>query len=149
MKDRIQKIIEDKNLSPSNFADEVGLNRAVVSHILHGRNKPGLENLQRILSTYPDINPGWLISGIGSMYIDGKGDPKAPTLFDEDAEFPTNTPDKLEYTREIESKPVIDTPKQPVNQQVNVKIQASVKVKKIAVFYSDNTYEEFVPNNKD
>jgi transcriptional regulator with XRE-family HTH domain len=149
MKDRIQKIIEDKNLSPSNFADEVGLNRAVVSHILHGRNKPGLENLQRILTAYPDINPGWLISGIGSMYLDGSGDPKTPTLFDEDAEFPTNSPDKIEYSREMESKPIQNTAKQSANQQVNVKIQTSVKVKKIAVFYSDNTYEEFVPSNKD
>jgi len=149
MKDRIQKIIEDKNLSPSNFADEVGLNRAVVSHILHGRNKPGLENLQRILATYPDINPGWLISGIGSMYLDGSGDPKTPTLFDEDGAFPSNSPDKTEYSREIESKLMQLTPKQTVNQQVNIKSQTSVKVKKIAVFYSDNTYEEFVPSNKD
>jgi len=149
MKLRIQQIIEDKNLSPSNFADAVGLNRAVVSHILHGRNKPGLENLQRILATYPDINPGWLISGNGSMYLDGSGDPKIPTLFDEDAEFPANSPDKMEYSKEMDSKPLINTPKNTVNQQVGIKSSTSVKVKKIAVFYSDNTYEEFVPSNKD
>lgn len=149
MQTRIQKIIEDKNLSPSNFADEVGLNRAVVSHILHGRNKPGLENLQRILSTYPDINPGWLITGVGPMYLDGTGEPKTPTLFDEDAEFPTSSPDKGEYSKEIEAKGTINTPKQANNQAVNLKIQTSVKVKKIAVFYSDNTYEEFIPSTKD
>ncbi len=149
MKDRIQKIIEDKNLSPSIFADEVGLNRAVVSHILHGRNKPGLENLQKILSAYPDINPGWLISGIGSMYLDGSGNPKTPTLFDEDEEITTNYPDKTEYSRENELKPPSNTTKQTINQPVNLKISTSVKVKKIAVFYSDNTYEEFVPSNKD
>ena len=149
MQTRIQKIIEDKNLSPSSFADEVGLNRAVVSHILHGRNKPGLENLQRILTTYPDINPGWLISGNGSMYLDGSGNPKTPSLFDEDDEIHAHSPDKMEYPKEIESKPMANTPKQPVNQLVNLKIPSSVKVKKIAVFYSDNTYEEFVPSNKD
>lgn len=149
MQTRIQKIIEDKNLSPSNFADEVGLNRAVVSHILHGRNKPGLENLQRILATYPEINPGWLISGIGSMYLDGSSDSKIPSLFDEDAEFPTHSPEKNEYSKEIESKPTANAPKQSINQSVNLKIPTSVKVKKIAVFYSDNTYEEFVPSSKD
>lgn len=149
MQTRIQKIIEDKNLSPSNFADAVGLNRAVVSHILHGRNKPGLENLQRILATYPDINPGWLITGIGPMYLDGFGDPKTPTLFDEDTEFPTNSQDKIEYPKEMESKTTQNSPKQTANQSVNLKIPASVKVKKIAVFYSDNTYEEFVPSSKD
>jgi len=149
MKDRIQKIIEDKNLSPSIFADEVGLNRAVVSHILHGRNKPGLENLQKILITYPDINPGWLISGNGSMYLNGSGDPKTPTLFDEDDENTSNSSDKTEYSREIDPKPIPNSPKQTVNQQVSIKTQSSVKVKKIAVFYSDNTYEEFVPGSKD
>jgi len=149
MKDRIQKIIEDKNLSPSIFADEVGLNRAVVSHILHGRNKPGLENLQKILSTYPDINPGWLISGIGSMYLDGSGNPKTPTLFDQDEEITTHSPDKTEYSRENELKPPSNTIKQAISQPINLKITTSVKVKKIAVFYSDNTYEEFVPSNKD
>ncbi len=149
MKDRIQKIIEDKNLSPSAFADEVGLNRAVVSHILHGRNKPGLENLQKMLVTYPDINPGWLISGNGSMYLNGSGDPKTPTLFDEDDENTANSSDKTEYSREIDSKPISTTPKQTVSQQVSIKTLTSVKVKKIAVFYSDNTYEEFVPSNKD
>jgi transcriptional regulator with XRE-family HTH domain len=149
MQTRIQKIIEDKNLSPSSFADEVGLNRAVVSHILHGRNKPGLENLQRILTTYPDINPGWLISGNGAMYLDGSGNPKTPTLFDEDEEIPTQPTEKAEYSKEIESKTLVSSTKQPVNQSINLKMPATVKVKKIAVFYSDNTYEEFVPSNKD
>lgn len=149
MKDRIQKIIEDKNLSPSIFADEVGLNRAVVSHILHGRNKPGLENLQKILSAYPDINPGWLISGIGSMYLDGSGNPKTPTLFDENEEITANSQEKTEYSRENELKQPSNTIKQAISQPVNLKITTSVKVKKIAVFYSDNTYEEFVPSNKD
>lgn len=148
MKDRIQKIIEDKNLSPSKFADEVDLNRAVVSHILHGRNKPGLENLQKILSRYPDINPGWLISGFGAMYLDGSGNPKTPTLFDEDEEIPANFPNKTEYSRENELKPTLNTNKQTVNQPVNIKIASTVKVKKIAVFYTDNTYEEFVPSTK-
>jgi transcriptional regulator with XRE-family HTH domain len=149
MKTRIQKIIEDKNLSPSNFADEVGLNRAVVSHILHGRNKPGLENLQRILATYPDINPGWLISGVGPMYVNGAVEQKVPSLFDENEEFPAHSPEKIEYAKEMDSKQPVIVTKTPVNQSLNLNIPSSVKVKKIAVFYSDNTYEEFVPSSRD
>jgi transcriptional regulator with XRE-family HTH domain len=149
MKTRIQKIIEDKNLSPSNFADEVGLNRAVVSHILHGRNKPGLENLQRILATYPDINPGWLISGVGPMYVNGADEQKVPSLFDENEEFPVHSPEKIEYAKEMDSKQPTIVAKSPVNQSLNMNIPSNVKVKKIAVFYSDNTYEEFVPSSRD
>jgi transcriptional regulator with XRE-family HTH domain len=148
MKDRIQKIIEEKKLSPSNFADEVGLNRAVVSHILHGRNKPGLENLQKILSRYPDINPGWLISGFGSMYLNDTGASNNPTLFDENEEFPNNSLETIEYPKENAPKQAVSTIKTSVNQSINLKNLSTVKVKKIAVFYSDNTYEEFVPSDK-
>ena len=59
MKDRIQRIIDEKNLTPSKFADEVGLNRPAVSHILNGRNNPGLDALQHILHRYPEINGSW------------------------------------------------------------------------------------------
>jgi transcriptional regulator with XRE-family HTH domain len=149
MKDRIQKIIEDKNLSPSRFADEVGLNRPAVSHILNGRNNPGLDALQRILSRYPEINAGWLISGTGPMYLhNNSAESTNPTLFDENEEFTPHLTEKNEYARETALNTPIKTQKKYDNQPISATIDASVKVKKIAVFYSDNTYEEFVPSEK-
>ena len=38
MKDRIRLIMEKENLTPAKFADMLGINRAVISHILNGRN---------------------------------------------------------------------------------------------------------------
>lgn len=147
MKDRIQRIIDEKNLTPSRFADEVGLNRPAVSHILNGRNNPGLDALQRILARYKDINAAWLISGTGPMYnYSHSGDSKLPSLFDENSENATDSPAKAEYPRENEVKTVAIGVKTSENQPVYQKIIPSVKVKKIAVFYTDNTYEEFVPS---
>jgi transcriptional regulator with XRE-family HTH domain len=82
MKDRIQRLIDDKNLTPSRFADEVGLNRPAVSHILNGRNNPSMDALQKILKRFPEISGSWLLTGEGSMY-QFNTERDSPTLFDE------------------------------------------------------------------
>ena len=48
-------------------ADIIGVNRATISHILSGRNKPSIDFLQKLLSSYPELNANWLISGVGDM----------------------------------------------------------------------------------
>jgi len=148
MKDRIQRIIDDKNLTPSRFADEVGLNRPTVSHILNGRNNPGLEVMQRILARYKDVNAAWLISGVGPVYNSNQDDSKIPFLFDENGEIPSDYPVNSEYPRENALKPTLNAIKVEDNQILASKNVPTVRVKKIAVFYSDNTYEEFVPMEK-
>lgn len=148
MQERIQHILESKNLSPSNFADEVNLSRAVVSHILHGRNKLSLDNIEKILIRYPEINPLWLITGKGDMYLENVEDDQNPTLFDERAIFAGTDAENSEYSKENSSKNSLYSIKQPDIQVVKAQIQSSPRVKKIAIFYSDNTYEEFVPATK-
>ncbi len=43
MKDRIKLIMEKENLTPAKFADKLQINRAIISHILNGRNNPSLD----------------------------------------------------------------------------------------------------------
>lgn len=148
MKDRIQKILNEKKMTPSRFADEVGLNRPAVSHILNGRNNPGLEALQRIIARFTDINAAWLISGTGPMYNSTQGEAEIPFLFDENAEIPPVSLDRHEYPKENALKSTPNIVKIEDNQINNVKNVPPARVKKIAVFYSDNTYQEFVPTEK-
>ena len=56
-----------EGLKSSALADSIGVNRATISHILSGRNKPSIDFFQKLLSTYPDLNSNWLITGIGYM----------------------------------------------------------------------------------
>jgi len=65
--DRIRQVMEHVELSPSFFADEIGVQRSSVSHILSGRNKPSLEMVTRLLNRFPEINPVWIITGNGEM----------------------------------------------------------------------------------
>lgn len=150
MKDRILRIIEEKNLTSSRFADEVGLNRPAVSHILNGRNNPGLEALQRILNRFPDISGTWLITGEGNMYQSNSSNrDNHPTLFDESPEFAALSTDSDKYAREIALKTTENTGQNPDYQPLIPIKSRTVKVKKIAIFYSDNTYEEFIPAEKE
>jgi transcriptional regulator with XRE-family HTH domain len=59
--------MESESLKSSALADNIGVNRATISHILSGRNKPSIDFLQKLLHSYPDLNANWLITGIGYM----------------------------------------------------------------------------------
>ena len=67
MVERIRILLESRQLTPTQFADVIGVARPIVSHILSGRNKPSLEVVQRILAAMPDLAMPWLLNGTGSM----------------------------------------------------------------------------------
>ena len=67
MHTRLKNWMESEGLKPSQLADNIGVNRATISHILSGRNKPSIDFLQKLLSAYPNLNANWLIIGIGYM----------------------------------------------------------------------------------
>ena len=67
MHTRLKNWMESEGLKSSQLADNIGVNRATISHILSGRNKPSIDFLQKLLSAYPNLNANWLITGIGYM----------------------------------------------------------------------------------
>lgn len=67
MVERIRQLLETRQLTPTQFADAIGIARPIVSHILSGRNKPSLEVVQRILAAMPDLSMPWLLNGTGPM----------------------------------------------------------------------------------
>ena len=67
MHSRLKYWMEMEVLKSSALADNIGVNRATISHILSGRNKPSIDFLQKLLSSYPELNANWLISGMGYM----------------------------------------------------------------------------------
>lgn len=64
IQDRIQMIMKMHNLSSSAFADQIGVQRSNVSHVLSGRNKPSLDFLEKIVATFPRVNAHWLLTGV-------------------------------------------------------------------------------------
>ena len=60
---RLLYILESKDLSASQFATKIGVQRSSVSHVLSGRNKPSLDFLIKISNSFKDISIDWLVKG--------------------------------------------------------------------------------------
>ncbi|MCM4152522.1 XRE family transcriptional regulator [Arenibacter sp. N53] len=52
-------------MSASVFADTIGVQRSGISHLLAGRNKPSLEFVLKVVSSFPEVDLYWLIYGEG------------------------------------------------------------------------------------
>ncbi|MDD2412089.1 MAG: helix-turn-helix transcriptional regulator [Bacteroidales bacterium] len=68
MLERINRIIEEKQMSTTQFADFINIQRPTMSHIISGRNNPSLDIVMKILTAFPDIDSDWLMFGDGKMY---------------------------------------------------------------------------------
>ncbi|WP_223650058.1 helix-turn-helix domain-containing protein [Hymenobacter psoromatis] len=85
---RIRQLLEEKQLTPTQFADLIGIGRPVVSHILSERNKPSLEVVQRIIDAFPGMSLPWLLRGTGPMLVEGGNTPIPPTSSNKEAAEP-------------------------------------------------------------
>ena len=148
MKDRIKKIMDSEDLSAARFADRLEINRAVVSHILNGRNNPSLDVVTKILSEMNYINPDWLLQGIGSMYKDGYSGKQEidRSLFHTEAINTGEDTDETEYAEEKSLKNVEKASKSVDNEGASPVSMNDRQVRQIIVYYDDNTFETFKPH---
>lgn len=72
MKDRITLLIKAKNLTAAQFADQIGVQKSSISHIISGRNNASLDFIQKVLLTYPEVNMDWLMFGKGPLFKSGE-----------------------------------------------------------------------------
>lgn len=64
---RLKKVMEYYNESAASFSEKIGVQRSSISHILSGRNKPSLEFIMKVLSSYDEVDLYWLLNGKGSF----------------------------------------------------------------------------------
>lgn len=53
----------------SSFAKVLDVSLPLITHITSGRNKPGMDLIQKTLIAFPDINAKWLLLGEGEMRV--------------------------------------------------------------------------------
>lgn len=136
MKDRIQYLLEKQNLTPTRFADMVGLNRSAMSHIISGRNKPSLDVITKILQTFPMLNSDWLLFGKEPMYSHDSSQAASHTEFD------TSTRPVSLFDQ---SSPVTETAPMKRNDTTPAP-SLEKKIARIMIFYTDNTFETVIPD---
>lgn len=145
MKDRIKQIMENEELTSARFADRLDINRAVISHILNGRNNPSLDVVTKILSEMKYINPEWLLNGTGKMYKDGMNKDKLSKndLFDQHDKFQADKSVKTENRKELALNPTIESNKVALKESLNPILPPAKKISQIIIYYDDNTFEIF------
>jgi transcriptional regulator with XRE-family HTH domain len=157
-KDRIEKIMLKEEMNSAVFATEIGIQGSTLSHILNGRNNPSLEVLKKILNRFRTVSSDWLILGVGSMYRVEKQS-QTPTLFDsldenitKSSTSESNTVEKNNTASPLIQHKTTPVQEQPVQTQAESQhptflplAEPSTKsVRKIIVYYTDNTFQEFM-----
>lgn len=166
--DRFTQVIEYSELTPAEFAEEIGVQRSSISHIISGRNKPSLDFITKIKTAFPKLEWDWLITGKGEMLISEKElesvveekpeivekkKPSLPDLFSliNDENFGiTESEDKVEKPKsrdfnistQVAEKNILSD-SQPLEKSVQKQDSKKKNVKRIVFFYEDGTFETY------
>jgi transcriptional regulator with XRE-family HTH domain len=169
--DRIQLLISTKGFTNAEFADKIGVQPSNISHIISGRNKPSLDLVTKILNGFKEIRTEWLLKGTGSMTRDytlfemeEEGAPQrvsstvnasakaTPDVSSEkilkasgDKSF-KNVQEKAGLEGDIPEKEGLKKMKVP-DENTNPHKKQQKAIEKIVVFYEDNTFREYFPEN--
>lgn len=117
IQERLLLVLKMHTLTPSAFADKIGVQRSNVSHVLSGRNKPSLDFLEKILIHFPRVNAHWLITG---AIVEEKQDLTTTQLIENQEEL---------------NRSALKTEKIEVNQLK--------EIERIVIFYTDATFKEY------
>ncbi len=128
---RLQKVIDYYGESGSSFAEKIGVQRSSISHILSGRNKPSLEFVLKVLSSYPEVELYWLLNGKGNF-------PAEKNSTEINSEIPTR-PESQNLFSEVEEKT------QETNSTSISRIEQNSKkeIDRIVIFYKDGSFQNF------
>ncbi len=134
--ERLLKFMNQEKITAARLAEVIDVQPSAISHIISGRNKPGFDFIQKIVTKFPRLNIEWLITGNGNMYKVAI----QQSLFERDQDS---------ISKDNASQPK-NNPKNSVIAQddmvTNVNnIEKLKTIKQIAIFYNDNSFEIYYP----
>lgn len=144
MNRRLQQFLELEQMKAAQFADIMGIQRSSVSHILSGRNKPGFDFIQKFLTKFPSVNPDWLILGKGKPFREmnvqaqAQQDSASPSLF-------SMSVDNRDNGWDTEENPGVEDDSADLFTDDRDTRPAAPDVRRVTLFYSDGTFQEFYP----
>lgn len=154
---RIRLIMDNMQMTASAFADSLHIPRPAMSHVLNGRNKPGLEFIEKISRTYPSIRIEWILTGEGEMMKKSKA-AAVEQITQQFIETPNNPPrvqmdifSELQRMNDpsVDSFPVRIEPKEPKQTSKTEESynQKHKKLIKIVLIYDNHTFAEITPDS--
>lgn len=160
MINRLKLFMDSEGIIASQFADSIGIARSSFSQLMTGRNKSVNDvTLSKIHAAYPMLSIQWLLFGEGEMLVDGHNNAsltdynnedeptKQLTIFDENGIFENGKKDDRKYKQEtaVDNKPSYDVVPERENMNLTPNKSDKRRAVKVIVFYSDNTFECFIP----
>jgi transcriptional regulator with XRE-family HTH domain len=141
MNTRLNHFLATEHLSPTRFADEIGVQRSGISHILSGRNKPRADFLEKFIKRFPAVNIEWFLTGRGNMYKEMS----TPTLFPAPPENQPQDTEAPHLCTGTQSEPATQAPL-PVNTVLpQANEDTDKQIEKIVFFYTDHTFSTYRP----
>ena len=153
--EKIREFIIYKDLQPSKLADELGISRPMMSHVLSGRNKPNIEIVMKILSKYPDLNPEWLNGNAPNMFREGASQESylqenrqenkyiTPTIQPNSTQNLFNNQNNQQEIEEEKTEKIRFQENNEIQQKKSKKSEGKT-IEKIIVFYTDKSFDTYL-----
>lgn len=149
MEQRLQLFLQMEQLTQSQFADKLGIQRSGVTHLLSGRNKPSFEFITRMLQTFPSLNAEWLILGKGKPYRDHSApDVELPSSATEttpgeaDLFTPISQPQEADFIETTNFGNQLQLPDNKATDNKSIISNQPKAIKSVLILYEDGTYEK-------
>ncbi|SFJ43862.1 helix-turn-helix domain-containing protein [Olleya namhaensis] len=133
---RLQKVIEYYSESASSFAEKIGVQRSSISHILSGRNKPSLEFVLKVLSSFPEVELYWLMNGKGEF-------PKIESQNRQEPIAPVSKKDDQNLFTDSKNENPVEPKNSDLLKNLNHKSSNGKIIERIVIFYSDGSFSNF------
>ena len=125
---RLNEIMVNNNLNSASFAEQIGVQRSSVSHVMSKRNKPSLDFILKIVNSFEEVTLDWLLF---ENYLKSSPSSKSDSKF-------------------VKSKLDLDFKKSPnvlTNKQSPIEIKTNSDVIQIIQIYEDGSFSIFSPKS--
>ncbi len=143
MVNRIFAFIESQQLTPTEFADKIGVSRASISSIKTGRTQPTLSLVEKIKQHFSDVDVNWLIFGEGEAPSKIESNTEDDLLFDKSDNVENDTP-APSVANDYQAVYIASSPNELEQSNITPPtINLNKSIKKVILLYDDGSFEEF------
>ena len=125
---RLKEIMVNNNLNSATFAEQVGVQRSSVSHVMSKRNKPSLDFILKIVNSFEEVTLDWL-------------------LFDNNLKPSSSSKSDSKFVNSIIDSDLNKSPNVLTNKQSPMEIKTNSDVVQIIQIYKDGSFLTFSPKS--
>ena len=125
---RLNEIMVNNNLNSASFAEQIGVQRSSVSHVMSTRNKPSLDFILKIVNSFEEVTLDWL-------------------LFDNNLKPSSSSKSDSKFVNSKIDSDLNKSPNVLTNKQSPMEIKTNSDVVQIIQIYKDGSFLTFSPKS--